>query len=60
MILYENITIAVDKEGEVWMAYAYDAKTEQNISSCKCTREGGAIAGLFNDLRNEAIKKAEK
>lgn len=60
MILFENLSIAVDKEGDVSRAYAFNAVTEENIASCKCEREGGAIAGLFNDLRNDAIKKAEK
>jgi hypothetical protein len=59
MILFENLAIAVEKEGDIFRAYAFNAVTEENIASCKCEREGGAIAGLFNDLRNVAINKAE-
>ena len=59
MILFENLTIAVEKEGDVFRAYAFNAVTEENIASCKCEREGGAVAGLFHNLKVYAIEKAE-
>ena len=59
MILFENLTIAVEKEGDVYRAYAFNSVTEENIASCKCDREGGAIAGLFDDLRTYATNKVE-
>ena len=59
MTLFESLAIAVEKEGDLFRAYAFNAVTEENIASCKCEREGGAIAGLFKDLRNIAINKAE-
>ena len=57
MILFENLTIAVEKEGDVYRAYAFNSVTEENIASCKCEREGGAVAGLFHDLRTYVINK---
>lgn len=59
MILFENLTIAVEKEGDIFRAYAFNAVTEENIASCKCEREGGAVDGLFHDLKVDAINKAE-
>lgn len=59
MILFENLTIAVDKEGDVYRAYAFNSVMEENIASCKCEREGGAVAGLFHDLKIDAINKVE-
>lgn len=59
MLLFENLTIAVDKDGDIFRAYAFNAVTEENIASCKCEREGGAVAGLFHDLRTYAINKVE-
>ena len=59
MLLFENLTIAVDKDGDIFRAYAFNAVTEENIASCKCEREGGAIAGLFHDLRTYAINKVK-
>jgi hypothetical protein len=58
-ILYENLTIAIDKEGDIYRAYAFNSITEENVASCKCTRPEGAISGLFEDFRNEANRKAE-
>ena len=59
MLLFENLTIAVDKDGDIFRAYAFNAVTEENIASCKCEREGGAVAGLFHDLRTYAINKVK-
>ena len=59
MILFENLTIAVEKEGDLFRAYAFNVVTEESIASCRCERQGGAIAGLFKDLRNIAINKVE-
>ena len=59
MILFQNLTIAVEKEGDIYRAYAFNSVTEENIASCKCEREGGAIAGLFHDLRIDVINKVE-
>lgn len=57
MILFENLTIAVEKEGDIYRAYAFNSVKEENIASCKCEREGGAVAGLFHDLRIDATNK---
>ena len=59
MLLFENLTIAVDKDGDIFRAYAFNSATEENIASCKCEREGGAIAGLFHDLRIDATNKVK-
>lgn len=59
--LYENLTIAIDKEiinGEdVYRAYAFNAVSEQNVATCKCTRPNGAISVLFDELRKNANEK---
>ena len=59
MILFENLAIAVEKEGDTFRAYAFNPATEENIASCKCEREGGAVAGIFHELRNKAINRME-
>ena len=59
MILLENLTIAVDKVGDIYRAYAFNSVMEENIASCKCEREGGAISGLFDDLRTYATNKVK-
>ena len=60
-ILYENLTIAIDKEtesgNEIYRAYAFNSITEENVASCKCTRPEGAISGLFDMLRKDANEK---
>lgn len=53
MILLENITIAVEPENGIYRAYAYNSDGE-SIASCKSTRDYGAVAGLFETLRNKA------
>ena len=59
MILFENLTIAVNKEDDIYRAYAFNSATEENISYCKCSREGGAVSGLFHNLKIDAINKVE-
>ena len=59
MILFQNLSMAVEKDGDIFRAYAFNSVTEENIASCKCEREGGAISGLFHDLRIHAINKVE-
>lgn len=57
MIIIEDVSIGVAKEGEIYRAYAYNSKTEENIAICKCDRRYGAISGLFEELRKIVILK---
>ncbi len=56
MILFENLTIAVEKEGDIFRAYAFNAVTEQNIKSVKYIDRENAITALFHELGNEAVQ----
>jgi len=58
-VLYENLTIAIDQEGDIFRAYAFNAETEQNVATCKCSRKDGAVSGLFETLRKDANNKAK-
>lgn len=60
MKLFENITIEVDKEGDIYRAFAYDSATGENIETVKCDRIGGAIGGIFTELRSIANEKSKK
>ena len=57
MNLFENITIKVEQEGDLYRAYAYSA-TENNIASHKASIQYMAVARLFQDLREIACDKA--
>ena len=56
MILFENLAIAVEKEGDIFRAYAFNAVTEQNIKSVKYIDRENAITALFHELGNEAVQ----
>ena len=56
MILFENLAIAVEKEGDTFRAYAFNAVTEQNIKSVKYIDRENAITALFHELGNEAVQ----
>ena len=58
-ILYENLTIAIDQEDDIFRAYAFNAVTEQNVATCKRSRKDGAVSGLFETLRKDANEKAK-
>lgn len=53
-MLYENLSIAVENEGDVYRAYAFNTVTGQNVATCKCTRLEGAVACIFGELRDDA------
>lgn len=55
IFLYSQISIAVEKEGTVYRAFAYD-KRGNNVSSAKAFDSGLAVSGLFENLRNIALE----
>lgn len=57
MILFENLTIAVEKEGDIFRAYAFNAVTLDNVGYFKADNTEDAVAGLFELLKATAICK---
>lgn len=58
MILIKNLTIEVEKEGNVYRAYAHSEG--ENVSICKSTRINGAVSGLFANLKDVANEKTHE
>ena len=56
MVLFASITVAVEKEGDVYRAYAY-GRNEENIAIAKSFDSGLAISSLFETLRVMALDK---
>ena len=56
MVLFASITIAVEKEGDVYRAYAY-GRNEENIAIAKSFDSGLAISALFEQLRVMGLDK---
>lgn len=55
MILFASITVAVEKEGDIYRAYAY-RRNEENIAIAKSFDSGLAISSLFEQLRVIALE----
>lgn len=56
MVLFASITVAVEKEGNVYRAYAY-GRNEDNIAIAKSFDSGLAVSALFEQLRVMALDK---
>lgn len=59
MVLFAGITIAVEKEGNVYRAYAY-GRNEENIAISKSFDSGLAVSSLFEQLRVIALESEAK
>ena len=57
MILFEKLTIAIEKEGDIFRAYAFNAVTLDNVEYYKADNKEDAVAGLFDILKATAIGK---
>lgn len=56
MVLFASITVAVEKEGNVYRAHAY-GRNEDNIAIAKSFDSGLAVSALFEQLRVMALDK---
>lgn len=59
MVLFASITIAVEEEGDIYIAYAY-GRNEENIAIAKSFDSGLAISSLFEKLRCIALESEAK
>ena len=59
MVLFASITIAIEKEGDVYRAYAY-GRNEENIAISKAFDSGLAVSSLFEQLRVNALESEAK
>lgn len=54
MVLFASITVAVEKDGNVYRAYAY-GRNDENIAIAKSFDSGLAVSSLFEQLRVIAL-----